>query len=58
MYVDLWTKIALTVIAFSLAVIAWETATSHAQFDCGNHRSPCYIAMPTSEVLKVEIVNR
>ena len=49
MSVDLWTKMALTLIAVSLAVIAWKLPFAdlgHAQTGtCGGSSSaPCYIA--------------
>lgn len=61
MSVDLWTKIALTIIAASLAVIAWKlpfTDISHAQMGtCGTSSSaPCHIATD-GDGLKVQITN-
>jgi hypothetical protein len=59
--VDLWTKIALTIIAASLAVIAWKlpfTDIGHAQIGtCGSSSSaPCHIATD-GDGLKVQITN-
>jgi hypothetical protein len=62
MLVDLWTKMALTVIAVSLAVIAWKLPfadVGHAQMGmCGSTSSaPCYIANNSNDTLKVQITN-
>jgi hypothetical protein len=48
MPVDLWTKMALTLIAVSLAVIAWKLLfadVSHAQMAAcgGTPSSPCHV---------------
>ena len=61
MSVDLWTKIVLTVIAVSLAVIAWKLPfadVGHAQIGaCGTTSSaPCHIAT-NGDALKVLITN-
>jgi hypothetical protein len=61
MSVDLWTKIALTIIAASLAVIAWKlpfTDIGHAQMGtCGSSSSaPCHIATD-GDGLRVQITN-
>jgi hypothetical protein len=61
MSVDLWTKIALTVIAVSLAVIAWKLPfadVGHAQIGaCGvSSSAPCHVAT-NGEALKVQITN-
>jgi hypothetical protein len=61
MSVDLWTKMALTLIAASLAVIAWKLPLAdvgHAQIGtCGSTSStPCHITNG-GEALKVQITN-
>jgi hypothetical protein len=61
MSVDLWTKMALTIIAVSLAVIAWKlpfTDIGHAQMGtCGSTSSaPCHITTD-GDGLKVQITN-
>jgi hypothetical protein len=62
MSVDLWTKMALTVIAVSLAVIAWKLPVAnvgHAQTGvCGaSSAAPCYIASSFEQGLRVQITN-
>jgi hypothetical protein len=62
MSIDLWSKMALTIIAFSLAVIAWKlpiTDTGHAQTGtCGaTSTAPCYIASGFDQGLRVQITN-
>jgi hypothetical protein len=62
MPVDLWTKLVLTLIAVSLAVIAWKLPLaniSHAQMGmCGSaSATPCYIANNSGDGLKVQITN-
>jgi hypothetical protein len=61
MPVDLWTKMALTLIAVSLAVIAWKLPfadVGHAQpGTCGANSAPCYIANNSNDALKVQIIN-
>ena len=61
MSIDFWTKMALTVIALSLAVIAWKLPfadVGHAQMAvCGSASSaPCHIAI-NDDALKVQITN-
>ena len=61
MPLDLWTKMTLTIIAVSLAVIAWKlpfTDIGHAQMGtCGSASSaPCHIAAD-GYGLKVQITN-
>ena len=61
MPLDLWTKMALTIIAVSLALIAWKlpfTDVGHAQMGmCGSTSSaPCHIATD-GDGLKVQIIN-
>jgi len=58
---DLWTKMTLTIIAVSLAVIAWKlpfTNIGRAQMGtCGSTSSaPCHIATD-GDGLKVQITN-
>jgi hypothetical protein len=62
MPVDFWTKMALTLIAVSLAVIAWKLPVAdvgRAQMGtCGSASSaPCYIANNSNDALKVQIIN-
>jgi hypothetical protein len=61
MSVDMWTRCVLTIIAGSLAVIAWKmplAAVGHAQMGtCGSTSSaPCHIATD-GDGLKVQITN-
>jgi hypothetical protein len=60
MALDLWTKITLTIIAVSLAVIAWKlplTDIGHAQTgSCGEATAPCHIAAD-GDGLRVHITN-
>ena len=61
MSIDFWTKMALTVIALSLGVIAWKLPfadVGHAQMAaCGSTSSaPCHIAI-NDDALKVQITN-
>ena len=61
MSVDLWTKMALTLIAVSLAVIAWKLPfadVGRAQTGtCGSTSSaPCHITN-NGDALKVQITN-
>jgi hypothetical protein len=61
MSLDLWTKMALTVIGVSLAVIAWRLPLAdigHAQMGmCGSASSaPCHITYE-GDALKVQITN-
>jgi hypothetical protein len=61
MAVDLWTKMALTLIAVSLTVVAWKLPSidvSHAQMGtCGSTSSaPCHITN-NGDALKVQITN-
>jgi hypothetical protein len=62
MSIDVWTKMALTVIALSLAVIAWKLPfadAGHAQTGaCGaTGAAPCYIASGFDQGLRVQITN-
>jgi hypothetical protein len=55
MPVDFWTKMALTLIAVSLAVIAWKLPVAdvgHAQMGSASS-APCYIANNSNDALKV-----
>ena len=61
MSADLWTKMTLTLIAVSLAVIAWKlpfAEVGHAQMGmCGSTSSdPCHITN-NGDALKVQITN-
>jgi len=61
MPIDVWTKMALTLIAVSLAVIAWKLPLAdvgHAQMGtCGStSTAPCHITV-SGEALKVLITN-
>ena len=63
MHVDTWTKIVLTVIACSLAVIAWKlpmTGTSYAQGGgCGGTGfNPCYVSTAGDDFLNVRVIKR
>jgi len=47
MKLDFWTRAVLTLIAISLAVIAWKlpmSGTSYAQVGCGVFDNPCFIS--------------
>jgi hypothetical protein len=47
MKLDFWTRAVLTLIAISLAVIAWKlpmSGTSYAQVGCGAFDNPCFIS--------------
>jgi len=47
MKLDVWTRAVLTLIAVSLAVIAWKlpiSGTSYAQVGCGAFDNPCFIS--------------
>jgi hypothetical protein len=59
MSVDLWTKIALTIIAISLAVIAWKLPfadVGHAQTDiCGSSRDPCHVHIESAGTFPLEV---
>ena len=62
MSVDVWTKMALTIIAVSLAVIAFKLPfvdAGHAQTSaCGTtSAAPCYIASGFDQGLRVQITN-
>ena len=57
MNLDYWTKAVLTLMAISLAVIAWKlpmSGTSYAQVGCGSFDNPCYIGS-TELPLRVSI---
>ena len=61
MRVDSWTRVVLTVIACSLAVIAWKmpvAGTSLAQGGvCGGTGfNPCYVSTAGGDFLNVKIV--
>lgn len=61
MRVDSWTRVVLTVIACSLAVIAWKmpvAGTSYAQGGvCGGTGfNPCYVSTAGNDYLNVKIV--
>ncbi len=63
MQLDLWTKVVFTVIALSLAVIAWKlpmSETSYAQAGAcgGTGFNPCYVSTAGEDFLNVRIVNR
>jgi hypothetical protein len=63
MHVDTWTKFVLTVIACSLAVIAWKlpmTGTSYAQGGgCGGTGfNPCYVSTAGDDFLNVRVIKR
>lgn len=63
MRADPWTKIVLTVIACSLAVIAWKlpmSGTSYAQSGvCGGTGfNPCYVSTAGDDYLNVRVVKR
>ena len=60
-HVDSWTRVVLTVIACSLAVIAWKmpmAGTSYAQVGmCGGTGfNPCYVATAGNDFLNVKVV--
>jgi hypothetical protein len=62
MSIDLWTKMALTVIAFSLAVIAWKLPFTNAvqaqQGTCGlSGEAPCYVASGFEQGLRIQVTN-
>jgi hypothetical protein len=47
MNLDFWTRAMLTLIAVSLAVIAWKLpmlGASYAQVGCGMFDNPCFIS--------------
>jgi hypothetical protein len=63
MQLDAWMKTVFTVIALSLAVIAWKlpvSGTSYAQGAvCGGTGfNPCYVATAGDDFLNVRLVNR
>jgi len=63
MHLDAWMRIVFTVIALSLAVIAWKlpvSGTSHAQGGvCGGTGfNPCYVATAGDDFLNVKVMNR
>jgi len=62
MQLDFWTKAVFTLMALSLAVIAWKlpmSATSYAQISiCGGMSdNPCYISTGTNS-LSVSVLPR
>jgi hypothetical protein len=63
MHFDAWMKIVFTVIALSLAVIAWKlpmSSESRAQGGvCGGTGfNPCYVSTAGDDFLNVRLVNR
>ncbi|MGA9081800.1 MAG: hypothetical protein WB390_05020 [Pseudolabrys sp.] len=61
MHLDAWMRIVFTVIALSLAVIAWKlpmAGTSYAQGGgCGGTGfNPCYVSTAGEDFLNVKIV--
>jgi hypothetical protein len=51
MKLDFWMRAVLTLIAVSLAVIAWKlpiSGTSYAQVGCGVFDNPCFISTGAS----------
>jgi hypothetical protein len=63
MHLDAWMKFVFTVIALSLATIAWKlpsSETSYAQVGmCGGTGfNPCYVSTAGDDFLNVRIVNR
>ena len=47
MKLDFWTRAVLTLIAISLATIAWKlpmSGTSYAQLGCGTFDNPCVVS--------------
>jgi hypothetical protein len=63
MHVDAWTKTLLTVIACSLAVIAWKlpvSGTSYAQIGAcgGTGFNPCYVSTAGEDFLNVRVVKQ
>lgn len=51
MHIDLYTKVVLTVISISLAIIAIQqlAGQASAQFQCGARITPCFVVYPTGE---------
>jgi hypothetical protein len=63
MHLDAWMKFVFTVIALSLAVIAWKlpvSGTSYAQAGAcgGTGFNPCYVSTAGDDFLNVRVVNR
>ena len=62
MHLDAWMKFVSTVIALSLAVIAWKlliSGTSYAHVGLwGAGFNPCYVSTAGDDFLNVRIVNR
>ena len=63
MHLGVWMKFMFTVIALSLAVIAWKlpvSGTSYAQAGAcgGTGFNPCYVSTAGDDFLSVKIVNR
>jgi len=62
MHLDAWMKIVFTVIALSLAVIAWKLpmSPSYAQGGgCGGTGfNPCYVSTAGEDFLNVKIVKQ
>jgi len=63
MHLDAWMKFVFTVIALSLAIIAWKlpvSGTSYAQAGAcgGTGFNPCYVSTAGDDFLNVRVVNR
>jgi hypothetical protein len=63
MHLDAWMKFVFTVIALSLAIIAWKlpvSGVSYAQVGmCGGTGfNPCYVSTAGDDFLNVRVVNR
>ncbi len=62
MHLDAWMKFVFTVIALSLAIIAWKlpAGTSYAQDGAcgGTGFNPCYVSTAGDDFLNVRVVNR
>jgi hypothetical protein len=57
---DRYTQAVFTVIAISLAVIAWKLPlidVGHAQYACGNSTNPCYIATGLRSSVDIHVLN-
>jgi hypothetical protein len=63
MQLNAWMRFVFTVIALSLAIIAWKlplSGTSYAQIGgCGGTGfNPCYVSTAGEDFLNVKVVNR
>jgi hypothetical protein len=63
MHLDAWMKFVFTVIALSLAIIAWKLPVSGASYAqvgmCGGTGfNPCYVSTAGDDFLNVRVVNR